>query len=187
MTRQNEAVIILTPSISGISGASLVFHFYPHSALLHSPAAIFTSSYLSGAECRVAARLRWDNGVWHCFLVPVWIFCISAVYRCHLNLAFVRLTAQVKHSNTDTFQQCSGLKYSGGICRNCASGEVCRRFFERGHESPVSPEMLLGGWHSPLSAQLQRLLPDFMAELWTVSITWVIVNLASLCTLRRAS
>lgn len=35
-----------------------------------------------------AAWLRWDNGVWHCFLVPVWIFCISAVYLCHLNLAF---------------------------------------------------------------------------------------------------
>lgn len=173
MTRQKEPVIIFTPSISGIWGTSLVFHIYPHSALFHLPAAIFASSHSNRAECRIAGwckqrEMRWDNGVWPCFPLRRWIVCISAVYHCHLNLAFLAYSWHLKPSTLINIYPSSAVGWSTELglawTVNTATWE--------GQWIPVSPGMSLGSWHWPLSAHLQRLLPDFKAELQVISGTW---------------
>lgn len=62
VTKQKKPVIIFTPSISGIWGRSLVFHFYPHSALSSSSCSYFY--LLSFQLCRVHNCRLMQPGGW---------------------------------------------------------------------------------------------------------------------------
>lgn len=106
LLKESVIIIIFTPSISGIGGTSLVFHFYPCSALFHLPAAIFTSSHFNSAELRPDASW-WDVitqlGIVYLFLPgsSELVLFTSAVEK----LASVQLTAPAKQSDKYMFQQ----------------------------------------------------------------------------------
>ncbi len=128
----------------------------------------FEQSRVQNCRLMQTERERWDNGVWPCFPLRRWIVCISAVYHCHLNLALLAYSWHLKPSTLINIYPSSALGWSAELglawTVNTATWE--------GQWIPVSPGMSLGSWHWPLSAHLQRLLPDFKAELQVISGTW---------------
>lgn len=103
----------------------LIFHFYPPSAVFILSAAIFTPC-LKRTECGIVAWCREEGEVCYSHSSRV---CSSAVYLCHLKLAFAHLTAA----------QQSGF-FIAGISKHTAQTARCA-------EVTASADMLLRSWH----------------------------------------